>query len=484
MIRNRLPSPFGLVGLNTFKRKLWSPYRIPSSLWLDAADSLTITQSAGLVSQWNDKSGNAEHAVQATALSQPSYIATGLNGLPTISSSGANFIANDWQTNLNQTSRDWQAMTVRGNDVYAAAATGGDIYKQTGGVGDFLPLNQTARTWRGLATVGNDVYASAATADIYKQTNGTGDFVPLNQAVRNWRGMAVLGNDVYICVGSGDIYKQTNATGDFIALGQTSRNWQGMAVRGNDVYATVSSGDIYKQTNGTGNFIALGQTARAWRRIFALGNDVYACVNAGDIYKQTNGTGNFIAMGLPARNWQAMTAIGNDVYVCINMGTIYKFKVLANPVSIFAVGFSSSSSGVGRLLSATGSSDALVMGRDSGNFATSAYAVPTADAPAQAVSSPAIMSATNTGSTLQPYFNGTALTAEAGGIATVDNGFTLLSHVSNNWVGGVSEVIVLQGTPATDTATRQKIEGYLAWKWGLVANLPANHPYKTQAPKT
>lgn len=36
---------------------------------------------------------------------------------------------------------------------------------------------------------------------------------------------------------------------------------------------------------------------------------------------------------------------------------------------------------------------------------------------------------------------------------------------------------------ATDiTATRQKIEGYLAWKWGQVANLPVGHPYKSTPP--
>ena len=29
------------------------------------------------------------------------------------------------------------------------------------------------------------------------------------------------------------------------------------------------------------------------------------------------------------------------------------------------------------------------------------------------------------------------------------------------------------------TAERQQLEGYLAWKWGMVTNLPANHPYKT-----
>jgi len=29
---------------------------------------------------------------------------------------------------------------------------------------------------------------------------------------------------------------------------------------------------------------------------------------------------------------------------------------------------------------------------------------------------------------------------------------------------------------------RQKVEGYLAHKWGLEANLPSDHPYKSTAP--
>jgi hypothetical protein len=40
--------------------------------------------------------------------------------------------------------------------------------------------------------------------------------------------------------------------------------------------------------------------------------------------------------------------------------------------------------------------------------------------------------------------------------------------------------IVITGTPDTDT--RYKIEGYLAHKWNLTANLPINHPYKVTAP--
>lgn len=35
---------------------------------------------------------------------------------------------------------------------------------------------------------------------------------------------------------------------------------------------------------------------------------------------------------------------------------------------------------------------------------------------------------------------------------------------------------------AIDTTTRQKVEGYLAHRYGLTANLPSGHPYKSSAP--
>ena len=47
-----------------------------------------------------------------------------------------------------------------------------------------------------------------------------------------------------------------------------------------------------------------------------------------------------------------------------------------------------------------------------------------------------------------------------------------------NFVGKIAEV-----TAFTDGNDREKIEGYLAHKWGLTASLPSNHPYKSIGPK-
>lgn len=80
--------------------------------------------------------------------------------------------------------------------------------------------------------------------------------------------------------------------------------------------------------------------------------------------------------------------------------------------------------------------------------------------------------------------NGT-LESTTNTIATPDNtnvGYALgrqynVSRASNIVIG---EVIMVQ---STTTPTRQLIEGYLAWKWGLQASLPNDHPYKYSAPQ-
>ena len=48
------------------------------------------------------------------------------------------------------------------------------------------------------------------------------------------------------------------------------------------------------------------------------------------------------------------------------------------------------------------------------------------------------------------------------------------------WIGSIGEVLIYN-VALTDTQ-RQLVEGYLAWKWGLQASLPADHPYKSAGP--
>lgn len=70
-----MPSTVGIVA------RWQHPIRtLKPALWLDAADAATITASGGLVSQWDDKSGNLRHVTQGTAALQPTTGATTWNG--------------------------------------------------------------------------------------------------------------------------------------------------------------------------------------------------------------------------------------------------------------------------------------------------------------------------------------------------------------------------------------------------------------------
>jgi hypothetical protein len=60
------------------------------TLWLDAADTSTITSSGGDVSQWNDKSGNARNFTQSSATAKPKTGTRTINSLNTIDFDGTN----------------------------------------------------------------------------------------------------------------------------------------------------------------------------------------------------------------------------------------------------------------------------------------------------------------------------------------------------------------------------------------------------------
>ena len=88
------------------------------------------------------------------------------------------------------------------------------------------------------------------------------------------------------------------------------------------------------------------------------------------------------------------------------------------------------------------------------------------------------------------YVNGTASgspVASATGTNTTGlkigsyNGDSSYAAFNGNF--DVAEVIVFGHSSTTLTSQqRQQLEGYLAWKWGLTANLPSTHPFKNFPP--
>jgi hypothetical protein len=58
----------------------WSPSDMTTKAWYDADDASTITESSGLVSQWDDKSGSGLHIIQNTGSEKPTTGTRTING--------------------------------------------------------------------------------------------------------------------------------------------------------------------------------------------------------------------------------------------------------------------------------------------------------------------------------------------------------------------------------------------------------------------
>ena len=77
-----------------------------------------------------------------------------------------------------------------------------------------------------------------------------------------------------------------------------------------------------------------------------------------------------------------------------------------------------------------------------------------------------------------------SLEGTTNGISAPNNtnlGFTLAAQANPLRFSNITmtEFILLT---TTNTSSRQIVEGYLAWKWGLTANLPTAHPFKNRPP--
>lgn len=84
------------------------------------------------------------------------------------------------------------------------------------------------------------------------------------------------------------------------------------------------------------------------------------------------------------------------------------------------------------------------------------------------------------------HVDGTSISAAGGGSGSVPNLTEDTSYLgrgqpSNTALIKFREIVVAQDNT---TAAREKLEGYMAHKWGLEANLDAAHPYKSAPPTT
>ena len=125
-LRIRMPALALLGGIKAFFiRSTFTPLSLSPALWLDAADSSTITQASGLVSQWNDKSGNGRNVTQSDNARRPSTNATTLNGLNVLSSGGGKTLFNSSAAMFRAIGGGALFIVARSG---TAVAAGGDVF--------------------------------------------------------------------------------------------------------------------------------------------------------------------------------------------------------------------------------------------------------------------------------------------------------------------------------------------------------------------
>jgi len=131
----------------------WTPAAITTEAWFDAQDADTITIQTG-VSQWDDKSGNARHAVQNNGSKQPTYNASDatMNGYPTL---GNDVTKRKLKTDLTFSAKRSYFVTVNTNATFASS----DILIEVDGGG----------RWGGWSTT--DYLQSNGSDFIYKDGN-------------------------------------------------------------------------------------------------------------------------------------------------------------------------------------------------------------------------------------------------------------------------------------------------------------------------
>ena len=484
----------GIAGVGVARKRrrlsIWTPAQLTTALWLDADDASTITLNGGNVAQWDDKSGNARNATQATAASQPAYNPTGLNGKPVLTLDGINdgmtaplvFSGNPSFTiyalwNTDQTTTEsvfFNGLPLTGDGAgigynlstkYNAFLYGVGEAGFNPSVAAYTPVIQGST--RNAATGG-------LTVNINGGSKGSGTFgaisIPTAGAttgIGNGAGFPVKGgvNEVIVADALLSILEQQRIEG-YLAW-----KWGGIAQ-----YRAWTPADIgtdlalWLDADDASTITLNGSTVSQWddksgnsrnaTQATAASQPTYSATGLnGKPVLQFDGTSDFLSAGAVS-----LQNTGLNVFVVGNYTDnnylIGKYDSLSNQREW--------------LLSA---GQSLVQ-ENLNAFNVNTNAVGTA------VSGTNIVEGIFTnGTQAQLWANGALLATAPQAVTSIEAGTAPLLIGKYQLIFSNSDVseVVVSSSPIT-TIDRQRMEGYLAWKWGLVANLPVDHPYKSTAP--
>jgi hypothetical protein len=489
------------------------------ALWLDAADSNTISFVSGSsISQWSDKSGNNKHAIQNVTGRYPTYSSNSVNGLSSVqtSSAGTTMFVPSLALTFPPTVIAVIQKTGTGGLGAAFIEHGPNTNSNSGFYmtpinSDFFSVRSPTGEQQFLdAAAGQGVAAFNATGVTYAYfTQVTPNLLRVNKTTRTTTSTKNTGNPTGVVTDQLNIgsRNQTSLLGDarYCEIILYNRNITLSEILEIETYLTLKWGIAESLSSNhpytnilpvTRPFVPLDIPDCA---LWLDGADPSTLTLSGSNVtqwndKSGNGRNTSAVSGTPVLSTSSLSRRG----VYFN-GTSYftgPFSYSSNTLSWFVVGtVESDGETFGRMLSlgAAGTFDfdsALrinAVGREAQTNEMIAFRNNVYIARGMNISytTPFMISDVLNGTSNFPFINGTAAT----GAATSGNfGFTTYgisgsfgTNIQRN-KGFIFEVLIYTG--ALSTSERQQVEGYLSRKWGLVSSLPTIHDFKGVLPAT
>ena len=195
-----LPSdhPYKYAPPRKFAQDTWTPAEITTALWLDGADSDTITLNGSTVSQWADKSGNARHATQATAGAQPTLETNRLSfdggdHLSVADVAGLQFGTGDFAVvivaNITNVSKGPAAQ----NTLISKNYFGFELYNYQGSLGGYLGGTGAGASITGLTSGAWGIFSQVRMSSSHTvRRTGTASTAATNSASASQAGQAII----------------------------------------------------------------------------------------------------------------------------------------------------------------------------------------------------------------------------------------------------------------------------------------------------
>ena len=195
-------------------------------LWLDGADSSSVTLNSGNVSQWRDLSGGGRHFSQSTSGAQPAYTTAGQNGKNCLTFDGSRRLVSD------VASSNW-AFFHDGTSLYDIYM----VYKTAAGSTTIRTLLRTGDSARNVRSMflWHD-HRSGQNNNVFFEITTTGA-VATEHYLGNRRVTGLAAHTMRLLRASGDPANATSANRTALVVGSTT----GSAVEAST--GTASAGD-------------------------------------------------------------------------------------------------------------------------------------------------------------------------------------------------------------------------------------------------